>query len=81
MDATQLAELAIEIESADPIDWGMISLKPEEVYIKMANEVIKMYNRQEESEAIYAMLAITTKLLVENYILNLQLYGFRHYAI
>ena len=37
---SQLADLAMHIDQADPIDWGMLSIKEEDAYLMMAQQVL-----------------------------------------
>lgn len=71
----QLAELAMEAEMTDPIDWGMLNISEREAFEMMASQVLEqMFNVPENDRAVVAM-ATMTKLLVENFVLNLQLKG------
>lgn len=67
-----LSEMAQEFELSDPIDWGMLAIKEEEAYYHIAEQVCEIINKSEDKELI-AVIAMT-KLLVENMVLNLQLY-------
>jgi hypothetical protein len=64
-----LVELAKEVESQDPIDWGMLSVDEDTAYRVIASQVIEMYNTNDQ----LTMLASITKLIVENFVLNLKL--------
>ena len=68
-----IAELAQEFELSDPIDWGMLAIKEEEAYLFIAENVCSIVNDSEDAELV-AVVAMT-KLLVENFVLNLQLAG------
>jgi len=71
----QLAELAMEAEMRDPIDWGLLNVSEQEAFEMMASQVLEqMFNVPENDRAVVAM-ATMTKLLVENFVLNLQLKG------
>jgi hypothetical protein len=71
----QLAELAMEAEMRDPIDWGLLNVSEQEAIEMMASQVLEqMFNVPENDRAVVAM-ATMTKLLVENFVLNLQLKG------
>lgn len=71
----QLAELAMEAEISDPIDWGLLNVGEREAFEMMASQVLEqMFNVPENERAVVAM-ATMTKLLVENFVLNLQLKG------
>ena len=62
-----LADLAMEAESEDPIDWGMLSIEEREAYLLMAASVL------ERNDDWLTNKAVITKLLVENFVLNLRL--------
>lgn len=69
----RLVELAQEVEIKDPIDWGMLSIKESDAYELMANSVLdQMYNLPENYRET-VMMATMTKLLVENFVLNIKL--------
>lgn len=63
-----VAELAQEVEVTDPIDWGMLSIDEHTAYLTMAASVIEMFPEEREE-----ILAVITKLTVENFVLNLKL--------
>ncbi len=65
--AEQLADLAMEVEITDPIDWGNLNIDERTAYQLMATHVLDMDN-----DSITAQ-AIIVKLLVENFVLNLKL--------
>lgn len=64
-----LATLAMEVESADPIDWGMLSINEKDAYLLMAASVI------DRNDDELTNRAVIVKLLVENFVLNLRLMG------
>lgn len=71
----QLAKIAQEGEMTNPIDWGELAVKEEQAYLMMAAQVFdQMDGIPEDQRAIVAM-ATMTKLLVENFVLNLRLEG------
>lgn len=63
----QLVELALEVEINDPIDWGMLAIDEIEVYHLMAATVVEISNNP------LVLKASVLKLLVENFVLNLQI--------
>ena len=65
MNVDQLAELAREIENGDPIDWGMIPVKEEDAYQKMAEQVLEMMKAYNPVDRQQVALAAITKLHVE----------------
>jgi len=71
----QLAELAMESESADPIDWGMLQISERDAYIMMASNVLEQLESVPDEERPVVAMATITKLLVENFVLNLRLKG------
>lgn len=69
-----IAELAKEVEAEDPIDWGMLSVNEDEVYRLMALHVVEtIAPKYDQPEFRDVMLATVVKLVVENFVLNLQL--------
>ena len=72
-NAEDVAELAQAYDIGDPIDWGMLDISEAEVYQLMSEQVVEIINRSENAELV--AVAAMTKLLVENFVLNLQLAG------
>jgi hypothetical protein len=70
--AKQLAELAQEIESTDPIVWGRLEISEQAAYEMMASQVMSQFLTTNENKEV-VMLATITKLLVENFVLHLRL--------
>lgn len=68
-----LVELAKEVENEDPIDWGMLSIDEDTAYRIIASQVLEIYNTNDQ----LSMLASITKLIVENFVLNLKLQGMK----
>lgn len=73
--STELAELAMEAETQNPIDWGMLAIKEEQAFLMMANNVIEQIQDVPDDQRLYVCMATMTKMLVENFCLNLQLKG------
>jgi hypothetical protein len=73
-NAKNLAELAQEYDIGDPIDWGMLNVQEDDAYLMIAEQVVEIMRRSENPELV-ATIAMT-KLLVENFVLNLRLAGF-----
>ena len=69
-----IAELAQEFELSDPIDWGLLPIREEDAYLLIAENVCNIMNNSDDKELV-AVTAMT-KLLVENFVLNLQLAGY-----
>jgi len=70
----QLVELAQEIESEDPIDWGMLSVNESDAYRMIATSVLENYLNTDADSRDIMMLSTIVKLTVENFVLNLKLY-------
>ena len=71
---SQLADLAMHIDQVDPIDWGMLSIKEEDAFRVMASQVLTMLKEVEPEQQLIVAAASLTKLTVENFVLNTQLY-------
>jgi hypothetical protein len=66
-----LVELAMEVDVADPIDWGELNINEEEAFRLMALHVLEMKHDDLTNKAVIV------KLMVENFVLNLKLLGQR----
>jgi len=66
-----LVELAMEVDVADPIDWGELNISEEEAFRLMALHVLEMKHDDLTNKAVIV------KLMVENFVLNLKLLGKR----
>lgn len=71
----QIAALAKEAEIQDPIDWGMLAINEDQAYMMMASNVVEQVSSLPDSQQQIIMMATMTKLLVENFVLNLRLKG------
>lgn len=69
----QIAQMAEEIETEDPIDWGMLSISEKDAYRMMAGNILEMYLGMDADSRDMMLLATATKLTVENFVLNLKL--------
>jgi len=67
----QIAELAQQIAVTDPIDWGELSISETEAYMLMASHVVEIFSTKQDK--LIVAQAVITKLLVENFVLNLRL--------
>jgi hypothetical protein len=71
----QIIELAKEVEiTDDDIDWANLPLEKDRIYQIVGSqtyELYEYYSQSEDGEAI--LMATITKLLVENFVLNLKL--------
>lgn len=65
----ELVELAQQVEMEDSIDWGMLNIGEDEAYRTIASSVLEQFHDQSN----HVLLACMTKLIVENFVLNLKL--------
>ena len=74
---TDILDLVNEIESEDPIDWGMLSVDETTATEMIATGLLEQYNTtwadMDPDERTVIMLATITKLVIENFTLNLKL--------
>lgn len=71
----ELIELTKEVESEDPIDWGTLNISEDDAYKLIALDVLEMFNgwkMNKDSEIV--MLVTITKLILENFTLNIKLH-------
>lgn len=68
-----IASIAESIETEDPIDWGMLTVDERSTYKMMASSVLQNYLDTPESGRDMMLLAMLTKMIVENFVLNLKL--------
>lgn len=73
LSVEELAILAQEVEVTDPIEWGMLSVDEATSYKLMAASVLELFGNMEKDQQLPIALASITKLLVENFVLNLKL--------
>jgi len=69
----QLAELAMEAELLEGLEWSDMAISKQEAFEKMASEVLAQLENVNENERAVVAMATMTKLLVENLILNTML--------
>jgi hypothetical protein len=72
-----ILDLVKEIDSEDPIDWGMLAVDEHMATEMIATGLLEQYNTtwadMDPDERTVIMLATITKLVVENFTLNLKL--------
>ena len=73
--AHQLADLAMQADLSDPIDWGLLNIKEEDAYLLIAEQVLDSMRKNAHDQQLIVALASLTKLTVENFVLNLRLHG------
>lgn len=72
----EIIELAKDVESEDSIDWSDLPVDRDKIYQMIGSQTYEIYSQKtkdEDSEAI--LLATVVKLVVENFVLNLQIPG------
>jgi hypothetical protein len=73
----EILDLVKEIESEDPIDWAMLAVDENMATEMIATGLLEQYNTtwadMDSDERTVIMLATITKLVVENFTLNLKL--------
>jgi hypothetical protein len=69
----QLADLARESDVQDPIDWGQLKITEDHAYEMMASNVLEQFTGVPEDQRLTVAMATVTKLLVENFVLNVKL--------
>jgi|TARA_B110000977_G_scaffold99884_1_gene131111 hypothetical protein len=74
-EVDELVDLAKHSELGDPIDWGLLAITEKQAYQMMASNVLEQINGLEKEQQTYVAMASMTKLLVENFVLNLKLFG------
>ena len=69
----QIIELAKEVETTDAFDWDNLPLNKDSIYQLVGSQAYELYQQYvnaQDGEAI--IVATITKLLVENFVLNLK---------
>ena len=73
----QIAALAKQAEMIEPIDWSQLNITENEAYLMMASNVIEQLNSVPEDQRGIVSMSTMTKMLVENFVLNLKLKSLR----
>lgn len=68
-----IVELAMAVEQEDPIDWSAVNISADTAYRMMASHVIDLFEEHAEADRETVMMSVMTKLMVENFFLNLQI--------
>lgn len=68
-----LAKLAMEAQLSRPINWEASGINKNDAYETMATNVVNQFENVEQENFAAIAMATITKLLVENYVLNLYL--------
>lgn len=69
----QLVQLAMATD-VGPLPWDSVNIEPETAYSMMAAHVIDLFERETDAYKEIVMMSVMTKLLVENFLLNLKLH-------
>lgn len=72
-NAKELADIAMEAEISDPIDWTGLQISERAAYEMMASHALGLYVTIKSDGRDAVLLSIITKMLVENFVLNLKL--------
>lgn len=73
--AEQLAELAMEAEKENVIDWGLLAIDEKDAYTLMASSVIQIVENTPDNQKMFILMSAMTNLMVENMVLNARLMG------
>lgn len=74
MTVDDIVNVAMQIEVEDPIDWGLLNVNEKDAYKLVGYSILDMYNEWNASDnKEEIMLSTITKLVVENFVLNLKL--------
>jgi len=71
----QLIEIAREVETEDPIDWGMLAINENEAYRLIALNLVEIFENVNYQDRDTVLMSMIVKLTVENFVLNLKLLG------
>ena len=73
----EILDLLSEVESEDPIDWAMLNIDENQATELIVNSLVDRYNSEwsqmSQDSQVKAMIATISKLVVENFCLNLKL--------
>ena len=72
----EIIELAKDVEAEDAIDWTNLPVDRNKIYQMIGSQAYEIYvsqSQDQDREAI--LLATVIKLVVENFVLNLQIPG------
>lgn len=71
----QLAELAMEAELLEGLEWSNMTISKQDAFERMAAEVLSQLENVDENERAVVAMATMTKLLVENLLLKSMIEG------
>jgi hypothetical protein len=70
-----LIEIAREVETQDPIDWGMLAIDEQQAYRLIALNLVEFFENTNDQDRDTILMSTIVKLTVENFVLNLKLLG------
>ena len=71
----QIAALAKQSDSNLQIDWNQLEITEDQAFIMMASNVVEQLDSVPDEHVLSVCQATMTKLLVENFALNLKIKG------
>jgi hypothetical protein len=74
----QIAALAKEAEMIETVDWSQLDIEEDEAYLMMASNVVEQLESVPEEQMGIVSMSTMTKMLVENFVLNIKLKGLRN---
>lgn len=74
----QIAALAKQAEMIEAIDWSQLNITEDEAYLMMASNVIEQLEAVPEDQRGIVSMSTMTKMLVENFVLNIKLKSARN---
>jgi len=69
----EIIDLAKEVAVGDIIDWNNLPLDKDKIYQMIGSQAIETYTKTDDEDHTAILLATVIHLLVENFILNIQL--------
>lgn len=74
IDIKQLLDIAFAVEEGDPIDWGVLRNLQEPAFRTMAYSIVEQFDKEDFTyDDRLIVMAVITKLTVENMILHAKL--------
>ncbi|OWW20340.1 hypothetical protein [Noviherbaspirillum denitrificans] len=77
MNLQAVEDLIKEIETIDPVDWGMLNINEDDAIHLIAMSVVEHYEQNirpmSETDREYIFVSSIAKLTLENFVLNIKL--------
>lgn len=71
-----IVDIAKQVETEDPIDWGLLNIDEDTAYrLITTNTLEHLLPKYDQPEFREIVIATVVKLVVENFVLNVQLQG------